>query len=345
MVRTSKISSKSKRPSQRVAVVGAGVAGLSCAQTLSSSGVDVEVFDKSRGPSGRMSTRRVPALSVQADHGAQYFTAKSKSFQSQTELWLQQGIIAAWDVVIHRIDKQGHRTAAPRPPVNPRYVGSPRMSAVGRHLSAGLELRTSVRITAVEEDVSGGWHLIDEDGQGHGPFDSVMVAVPAPQAEPLLATRPKLASLAAAAAMEPCQTLMMLFDEPLSVSWDAATVSGSALAWVARDSSKPGRPPGNVWVAQSSAEHAQEFLEESSEESQRRLLAAFQEVTRTTATPTWSTAHRWRFARPAVEPANEGLITGLDKGLGVCGDWLCGPRVEAAWLSGRALAERLLAIS
>lgn len=41
-----------------IAVIGAGLAGLSCAQALLQAGHAVHVFDKSRGPSGRMSTRR-----------------------------------------------------------------------------------------------------------------------------------------------------------------------------------------------------------------------------------------------------------------------------------------------
>ena len=39
---------------KRVAVIGAGIAGLSCATRLQALGFEVEVFEKSRGPSGRM---------------------------------------------------------------------------------------------------------------------------------------------------------------------------------------------------------------------------------------------------------------------------------------------------
>lgn len=42
-----------------VAIIGAGMAGLSCARALVQAGVAVELFDKGRGPGGRMSTRRV----------------------------------------------------------------------------------------------------------------------------------------------------------------------------------------------------------------------------------------------------------------------------------------------
>ena len=42
---------------QRIAVIGAGISGLSCATSLQQAGFEITVFDKSRGPSGRMSTR------------------------------------------------------------------------------------------------------------------------------------------------------------------------------------------------------------------------------------------------------------------------------------------------
>ena len=41
-----------------MAVIGGGIAGLSCATVLQQAGLKVSVFDKSRGAAGRMSTRR-----------------------------------------------------------------------------------------------------------------------------------------------------------------------------------------------------------------------------------------------------------------------------------------------
>jgi predicted NAD/FAD-dependent oxidoreductase len=48
-------------------------------------------------------------------------------------------------------------------------------------------------------------------------------------------------------------------------------------------------------------------------------------------------AHRWRFARSGA--AGEEALWDAQQRIGVCGDWLLGPRVEAAYLSGRILAE------
>ncbi|MDP3490273.1 MAG: FAD-dependent oxidoreductase, partial [Phenylobacterium sp.] len=43
----------------KIAIIGAGMAGLSCAEALSDAGHAVQVLDKGRGPGGRMSTRRI----------------------------------------------------------------------------------------------------------------------------------------------------------------------------------------------------------------------------------------------------------------------------------------------
>jgi hypothetical protein len=323
----------------RVAVVGAGMAGLSCARVLADHGVDVEVFDKSRGPSGRMSTRRVSDPAVQADHGAQFFTVRDPHFRRHVESWVQDGVVAPWEVTVRRLDRRGQDAGEPLPVV-PRFVGTPRMSALGRHLARGLRLHTSVRITGLSEGAAG-WELTDENGGAHGSFDQVVVAVPAPQAVPLLAARPALQERAARAELLPCQALMVAFAAPLGLDWAAAELAGGPLAWVARDSSKPGRPPGEVWVAHSSPEHAAAHLEDDPETTRARLLQAFRELTGCQQPPLWSTAHRWRYARPAAA-APGGPSSALDDGLGICGDWLVGPRVEAAWCSGRALAGRIL---
>ena len=41
-------------PSPHIGVIGAGIAGLSCATALQHAGFQVSVFDKSGGPAGRM---------------------------------------------------------------------------------------------------------------------------------------------------------------------------------------------------------------------------------------------------------------------------------------------------
>jgi predicted NAD/FAD-dependent oxidoreductase len=56
----------------RIAVIGAGIAGLACAREIARADVAVTVFEKARGLGGRLATRRDGNLAF--DHGAQYLT-------------------------------------------------------------------------------------------------------------------------------------------------------------------------------------------------------------------------------------------------------------------------------
>ena len=69
-----------------IAIVGAGIAGLAAGRVLHDAGHRVQVFDKSRSTGGRLCTRRGEGW--QADHGAQYFTARHPDFDAEDILVL-----------------------------------------------------------------------------------------------------------------------------------------------------------------------------------------------------------------------------------------------------------------
>jgi predicted NAD/FAD-dependent oxidoreductase len=78
----------------RVAIVGAGIAGLWLARRLAEAGHRVQVYEKARGPGGRVSTRRTERGHF--DHGAQYFTARDPDFLRQLEDWVARGVVERW---------------------------------------------------------------------------------------------------------------------------------------------------------------------------------------------------------------------------------------------------------
>jgi hypothetical protein len=78
----------------RIAVVGAGVAGLSCADRLADLGLDVALFDKGKRAGGRASTLVLEEGAW--DFGAQYLTARSPRFAKQVALWTSEGLVAPW---------------------------------------------------------------------------------------------------------------------------------------------------------------------------------------------------------------------------------------------------------
>lgn len=318
------------------AVLGAGIAGLSCARALADAGVRVTVLDKSRGPGGRMSTRRGDGWAC--DHGAQYFTARDPLFQAELARWQAAGVAVRWQPRLAVFDAAGRRTGGGD---ELRHVGTPRMTAPARLLADGLDLRLQTTVSALQR-YDHGWELATaERGLLPEAFDGVLLAVPAPQALPLLQpVSAALAAVAAAARMQACWALMLRFVAPVAVDFDAAFVNHGPLRWIARDTSKPGRGGPETWTLHASAEWSEAHLEESTEQVAVALMAAFCELGG--AVPLAWSAHRWRYAITDAAVAG-GCAWDAAHGVGLCGDWLHGGRVEGAWLSGHALAQRALA--
>ena len=70
---------RNKSEEKTVAIIGAGISGLTAARMLTDAGIKVTVFEKSRGVGGRTANRRSEYGSF--DHGAQYFTVKDREFR------------------------------------------------------------------------------------------------------------------------------------------------------------------------------------------------------------------------------------------------------------------------
>lgn len=322
---------------RRIAIIGAGIAGLQLGRRLQAHGFVVELFDKARGPAGRIATRRLD--SGRFDHGAQYFTARAPSFVGQVEDWLARGVVAPWSARIAVLE-QGNAVAEATAPT--RYVGVPSMSAMARDLASGLEVRTGQRIVSVRR-VDAKWTIATDDGFELGGFDGLVSAVPAPQAPPFLTASTELTLQASCVRFLACHAAMVRFAGPLEVEFDAAFVRDSALGWIAREASKPGRDPSNGWVLHTTPRWSEANVERPADQ----VLAALRDALATAlgrALPELEsgTVHRWLYAR-AEKPLAGAVLWDPALRLGVCGDWTLGDRVEDAFLSAERLAESMIA--
>ncbi|RKR27051.1 hypothetical protein C8C93_2313 [Acidovorax sp. 93] len=326
-----------------IAIVGAGLAGLSCAQALLQAGHTVHVFDKARGPSGRMSTRRAEDDSGpwQCDHGAQYFTARDPAFRAEVARWQQAGVAALWDARLASFDGTAWTTPATS---LERFVGTPRMTSPAawlvQHLGEPALAQWQTTVQRLDH-TEGGWAITSAEHGLHSPrYSAVLLAVPAPQAVPLLTPlAPAGAALAASARMRGSWAVMLRYAGPVALPWEGAFINTGPLRWVARDSSKPGRTGQETWLLHASPEWSEAHIEDSAESVTTALLAAFAALGG--PAPLAATAHRWRYAD--TEPAlTQGSWWNAQMRLGLCGDWLHGGKVEGAWLSGRALAQQVL---
>ena len=143
--------------------------------------------------------------------------------------------------------------------------------------------------------------------------------------------------------MNGCWTAMLSFDMALGLRFDGACVHESPLSWLARNGSKPERGGGHEsWVLHASPAWTSRCIEDEPDAVLPKLLHAFWQATGVRPrTPSYATAHRWRYAL-SPEPLDRRCLFDRELMIGACGDWCSGPRVEDAFLSGMAVAGRVL---
>ena len=207
------------------------------------------------------------------------------------------------------------------------------MRSIAEHQAANLSLRKNCRVEQVRRHEKS-WHLYLEGGAEVNGFDGLIISVPPAQAAALLNDFNELKSACLQENMAPCWSVFVSFESRLDIPYDGLFVHQSPLSWICRDSSKPGRPPGERWVLHGSAAWSSQHLEEDGAAVASQLLA---ELFRATAVSvvkeTFISAHRWRYAIPEASNRSRILLSEADA-LAVCGDWCHGARVEGAYLSG-----------
>jgi renalase len=141
------------------------------------------------------------------------------------------------------------------------------------------------------------------------------------------------------ASSQPCWTVMLAFDAPLKTALHVIR-NCEAIGWAANNRAKPGRTGPEAWVIQGSAAWSEQHLEYAPEAIVSLLTAELsKELEISLPEPLTALAHRWRYAMSAG--TGHQALWNNRLMIGACGDWLIGPRVESAWMSGTALGERV----
>jgi renalase len=301
----------------RVAIIGAGIAGLACATALKAAGVDSVLFDKGRRPGGRVSSLRLEAGAW--DFGAPFVRASDPDFAKQLATWAEAGVVSPW-------------------PAGPRgaWVGMPAMAAIVGAQCAAHAVNFAAQIQRAEHRADG-WYLHSAD-TASGPFAALILALPAEQAAAQLSLLDLgMAREAAAVRSQARWSAMLAFDQPLT-GLPAFLQDNGDLAWAARESSKPGRKAASdCWVLHASSDWSARNLERDPAAVAHDLLALFANLSdRPLPEPAFLKAHRWRFACPFGQRGT--VLWNPQELLGACGDWCVAPGIEGAWLSGTQLA-------
>lgn len=363
-----------------VAVIGAGLAGLHCAQLLKQRGDRVVVVEKSRGLGGRLATRRLE--NSWADHGVRCLEDQGpltrqliQQAEGSLQLWtkeifeFQPGPSPATEQSVGNI-------LAPSSVVHPRYAAAEGITTVAKVLARDLEIWRGQRVVSLNTvsadptTAAPTWQLtlepLSDQPTRSLTAKAVAIAIPAPQAlallEPLLkeGLSAELVEQLQSVTYAPCITAIARYPKTYQLDasqllWRAVQFpSTTDLAWVGHESSKGSsdRPP--TFVFQSSAPFAQKHLDAANLEPLGQVLV--QQAAAALCVP-WLTepdllqVHRWRYAFVQQSLPQPCLMTRQPAPLICGGDWCggnncggnnCGGNnLEAALQSGQAIAQHL----
>lgn len=328
-----------------IAIVGAGLAGMCLAHALASQH-SVKVFEKSRGVGGRMATRCYG--DSQFDHGAQYFSARSSEFKAFLQPFILGGLVQTWERSQVNFDSEVCYSDLGQ---ELQYVGAPSMTALCKALASSFDVQLNSQVQNLERRKDG-WYLqfvatedADKSGepsQWSGPFDQVLSTLPANQSQTLMADHSALSERLSQVKMLPCFSLMLSSEDIWPYLWQCANFKHEPIAWVALNNSKPGRSETFALVVQADNHWSEQHLEDEQEKVSAELLVQLKRLLPELSQLQVLGLHRWRYANTA-HALGEHCLYDQGLGLGACGDWCIGGRVESAFLSARALAEQVSA--
>jgi hypothetical protein len=313
------------KKAESVAIIGAGLSGLSCAQVLRNAGVSVQVFERNSGVGGRCSTQLWQGHLV--DTGVQFFTAQSGDFKKELLTRLRQ-----FRPIISPILDQYGQTLPNA--FGPRFYVLQGNNYFAHVLSGGLDVKLNCEIEPVKFKADGA--IV----QGEL-FRAVVSSLPGPQSQQLfgLAKSPADYETSLVGLLEYAGTDLgrsresyarMLGDakEPLKASYC--------------ENNKVGRIVGNktVFIVEATPGYSQQFADAPSENYLPALVAKHEEVWEIPAGRlTAAFGHCWRFARPKH---GQRQAVQLPTGAFLCGDSRTDPTVEDVWLDGQKAGHEVI---
>jgi hypothetical protein len=320
-----------------IAIVGAGLAGLTCAKQLQQQGDRVIVLDKSRGVGGRVSTRRINQTYV--DHGLPYLEIQGKQTENLIQQLTQANIIRSWEGEIYQLDIQNN--LQPTTPVK-RYLAPQGINAIAKYLATSLEIKKQFQVTTIQAKEQT-WQILDRSNNQIN-AKAVVMAIPAPQALTILESQVATEFINQLGQVEfsPCLVAIAGYDSKYLShlpSWHGVKINNQTdLTWIALDSSKRDTITQPVFVFHSTPKFAQQYLDTTN------LQPAGKQILQQAASlflpwldsPQWMQVHRWRYSIPSHSLSLPCLATTQPLPLVCCGDWCQGKGVEDALISGLA---------
>ena len=323
-----------------VLIIGGGIAGIMAARKLEKQGISVIVFDKSSSVGGRMATRRVgPGL---ADHGAQFFTARSPEFQTMIDGWVNENMVYEWS--------KGFSDGSLMPPTydgHSRYAVHGGLNALPKHLAKDLkDIRLDTQIFTATCDDSG-WILQDQEGDLYL-GKALIMTPPIPQAHKILTEGATVLQEKDDEALQkidyaPCLTGIFWVEGRVTLPPPGAVQRRTSnIAWIGDNQAKGISPKASIITVQANETYSSQMWNSPDERIMNALRTDLRIFIHPDATIKEEQLKRWRYSRPLTTYPDTCLVADNTPTLIFAGDAFGGPRVEGAVLSGISAGTAML---
>jgi renalase len=319
----------------RIAIIGAGISGLTLARNLRNF-ADIFVFEKARGVGGRMSTRYADPFYF--DHGAHTFTARTKLFQYFLKPYIENGTIAEWkgEMINLEIGKKAEKFLC----VEPHFVASPNMNSLCKKMSEGINIHFSNEVFPLAMKQPNGWNLFTSEHISLGTFDWVISTAPPEQTLSLFGEHMIPKSSLHSSKMHACYSLMIGINKPWDKEWIVGKVHKNPIQSILINSTKPGRNKAvTAIVAHSCKFWADTHIDQDIGKVQEFLLAQFEKVSRIDySSADYISTHRWKYA-VVNETQKPGVFLDVTKKLAATSDWCGNSQIEEVWFNASKLSD------
>jgi predicted NAD/FAD-dependent oxidoreductase len=342
----------------RIAIIGAGVAGLAAAYGLRGAPVEVTMFEKSRGYGGRAATRG--RYGCRYDYGAIGFSVPDAQVRRLVTAYLPSAQLVDVGRPTWTFDENGPRAPAESQEVEEHpWTYHQGISTLGKLLArfARCEIRRSTRVERLAW-TGGQWGVQTDEGRRFAPYDAVVLTPPAPQTADLLprdgdvpTTATQLRSAVEAVGYVPQFAYVFAYDRQIERPGPFHGLRSRnpehPLAWIGFEDDKPGhaRAGTSLLVVQTSPHWTTPRVDRDPEMFVSDVKAEAADVLAADLRhPTWVDTQRWRYARPQSALPPSAHPDGKTIGLFFAGDYVEGTgQVGHALRSGLDAAARLRA--
>ena len=321
-----------------VAIIGAGLSGITLANLIKKK-FDVEIFEKSRGVGGRMSTRK--ELPFIFDHGAQFFKIKTIEFLNFCSELFDQRIIRPWNFNLAYFEGNNLKKIRIIKKKHKYFVGVPDMNSIVKYLSKNCDVALN---TKIEKVIKRGkkWYLYDQSKRLYGGYDWLILTLPGEQNLELIPKSLSFYSLVESIKMKAVFSVMIGMNESFNLKYDAALIENIDIAWLAINNSKPHRHCKHSLLVNSSFEYAAKNINSPKEKILKHLLCVTSRLIKyRLSNPSIVKIHKWRYVEAEKSPV-ENYYLNQDSQIAVCGDWFINSRVEGAFTSANHLSKKIL---